>query len=355
MMPGARSDHPAHIKVIGVGGAGGNAVNRMIDAGVRGVEFVVVNTDTQVLELSDAEARIQIGANTTDGLGTGGDAEKGLQAADESREELAQSIAQPDMVFITAGMGGGTGTGAAPIVADIAKQSGALTVAVVTKPFSFEGPHRRAVADEGIEALRSAVDTLITIPNDKLIDMADKNTPLLDAFRTSDDVLRQGVQGISDLIAMPGHINLDFNDVRTVMADAGSALMGIGSGAGEHRSSDAAKAAIASPLLEESIEGAKKVLINITGNYNLTLSEVEEAVGIVKDAADAAEANIFWGLVFDNQLEEEVRVTVVATGFERRRDTSQPAITFSQRSQQLNAAADSDVEMIPPFLRARSS
>ena len=268
----------AVIKVIGVGGGGNNAVNRMIEHGVQGVEFITVNTDAQALNLSQAETRMQIGGKLTRGLGAGAQPEIGKKAAEESRDQIEEVLAGADMVFVTAGMGGGTGTGAAPVIAQIAKEVGALTVGVVTRPFTFEGPKRSKHAVAGIEAFKEAVDTLIVIPNDRLLQIVDKNTPMLEAFKEADNVLRQGVQGISDLIAVPGLINLDFADVKTIMSNRGSALMGIGSASGENRAADAAKKAISSPLLEASIDGAKGVLMNITGASNLSLFEVQETV-----------------------------------------------------------------------------
>jgi cell division protein FtsZ len=308
------SDQFAQIKVIGVGGGGSNAVNRMISAGLRGVEFVAINTDGQALFLSDSEQKIQIGEKLTKGLGAGADPEIGLRAAEESREEIKQILKGADMVFITAGMGGGTGTGATPVVAEIAKELGALTVGVVTKPFTFEGRKRLAQAETGIKNLREKVDTLITIPNDRLLQVVEKKTSITEAFRVADDVLRQGVQGISDLIAVPGLINLDFADVKTIMVGTGSALMGIGVGNGENRAAVAAEAAISSPLLETSIEGAHGVLLNITGGSTLSLFEVNEAAEIIAKSADP-EANIIFGAVIDDELDDEVRVTVIATGF----------------------------------------
>jgi len=304
----------AVIKVVGVGGAGNNAVNRMINAGLRGVEFITINTDAQALSVSLANNRLQIGAKLTKGLGAGGNPEIGEKAAEESREEITEAIKGADMVFVTAGMGGGTGTGAAPIVAEIAKELGALTVGVVTKPFTFEGRRRAQQAEVGIENLRSKVDTLITIPNDKLLQVVDKHTSIVEAFRVADDVLRQGVQGISDLIAVPGLINLDFADVKTVMKDTGSALMGIGTASGENRATEAARMAISSPLLETSIEGARGVLLNITGGTTLGLFEINEAAEIIAQAVDP-EANIIFGAVIDETLNDEVRITVIATGF----------------------------------------
>jgi cell division protein FtsZ len=304
----------AKIKVIGVGGGGNNAVNRMIAAGLRGVEFISVNTDAQALSGALAPVKLQIGGKLTKGLGAGADPEVGTRAAEESREEIADTLRGADMVFVTAGMGGGTGTGAAPIVAEIAKQLGALTVGVVTRPFTFEGRKRQLQAEKGIQALKAAVDTLITIPNDRLLQVVDKKTSIIDAFRQADDVLRQGVQGISDLIAVPGLINLDFADVRTIMAETGSALMGIGTARGENRAAEAARIAINSPLLETSIEGAKGVLLNITGGPDLGLLEVNEAAEIISQAADP-EANIIFGAVIDESITDEIRVTVIATGF----------------------------------------
>lgn len=310
-------DRFAAIKVIGVGGGGNNAVNRMIAAGLNGVEFISVNTDAQALMHSQAPVRIQIGEKLTKGLGAGANPEIGEKAAQESREEIIKALRGADMVFVTAGMGGGTGTGAAPIVAECAKEVGALTVGVVTKPFSFEGRRRQGQAELGTSKLKEKVDTLITIPNDRLLQVADKRTSMIDAFRIADDVLRQGVQGISDLIAVPGLINLDFADVKTIMTDTGSALMGIGYGSGDNRAVTAAEAAIKSPLLETSIEGAKGVLLNITGGSSLGLLEVNEAAAIISDAVDP-QANIIFGAVIDETFQDEVRVTVIATGFDGR-------------------------------------
>lgn len=305
----------ASIKVIGVGGGGNNAVNRMIAAGLQGVEFVSINTDAQALVHAQAPIRIQIGEKLTKGLGAGANPEVGEKAAQESREEITKALRGADMVFVTAGMGGGTGTGAAPVVAECAKEIGALTVGVVTKPFSFEGRRRQIQAERGIAQLKEKVDTLITIPNDRLMQVVDKRTPIMEAFRIADDVLRQGVQGISDLIAVPGLINLDFADVKTIMMETGSALMGIGIGSGDNRAVAAAEAAIKSPLLETSIDGAKGVLLNITGGTSLGLFEVNEAAEIIAQAADP-EANIIFGSVIDESFEDEVRVTVIATGFD---------------------------------------
>ncbi|MDO4539522.1 MAG: cell division protein FtsZ [Syntrophomonadaceae bacterium] len=315
----------AVIKVIGVGGGGSNAINRMIEAGLRGVEFIAVNTDAQALYHSKAEKKIQIGEKLTKGLGAGADPEIGQRAAEESADEIAKALAESDMVFVTAGMGGGTGTGAAPIIARIARDQGALTVGVVTRPFSFEGRRRTQQAENGIMALRSDVDSLITIPNDRLLQVVEKNTAFEDAFRIADDILRQGVQGISDLIAVPGVINCDFADVQTVMKNTGSALMGIGRARGENRASDAARMAVSSPLLETTIDGAKGVLLSISGGSDLTLFEINDAAQIIHESADI-EANIIFGANIDNELGDEVRVTVIATGFEVPMPAGRPEI-----------------------------
>lgn len=307
-------DALAVIKVIGVGGGGNNAVNRMIEHGVQGVEFIAVNTDAQALNLSTAEVKLQIGGKLTRGLGAGANPEVGKKAAEESKEQLEEALRGADMVFVTAGMGGGTGTGAAPVIAQIAKDLGALTVGVVTRPFTFEGRKRQTQAIGGITAMKESVDTLIVIPNDKLLEIVDKNTPMLEAFREADNVLRQGVQGISDLIAVPGLINLDFADVKTIMSNKGSALMGIGMSTGENRAAEAAKKAISSPLLETSIDGAKGVLMNITGGSNLSLFEVQEAADIVASASDE-DVNMIFGSVINDNLKDEIIVTVIATGF----------------------------------------
>lgn len=304
----------ASLKVVGVGGGGSNAVNRMIAASLRGVDFIAMNTDAQALAQSHATTKIQLGERLTKGLGAGGNPEIGLKAAEESRDRITQVLKGADMVFVTAGMGGGTGTGAAPIVAECAKEAGALTVGVVTRPFGFEGRRRANQAERGLAELRAKVDTLITIPNDRLLAVVDKKTPILEAFRVADDVLRQGVQGISDLIAVPGLINLDFADVKAIMLDTGTALMGIGVAAGESRCVDAAKEAIASPLLETTIDGAKGVLLNITGGVDMGLFEVTDAAAIVAEACDA-DANIIFGAVIDERMQDQVRVTVIATGF----------------------------------------
>ena len=331
----------ANIKVIGVGGGGNNAVNRMVDNQIKGVQFIAVNTENQVLELSKADVTIQIGEKVTKGLGAGANPQVGEEAAQESREEIIKALEGADMVFVTAGMGGGTGTGAAPIVAECAKEVGALTVGVVTKPFAFEGKRRRAAAEKGIEFLTQKVDTIIVIPNDKLLQVVDKKCTITDAFSKADDVLRQGIKGISDLIQIPGLINLDFADVKTIMTEQGEALMGIGVGEGENRAADAAKMAINSPLLETSIDGAKGILLNISGSANLSLFEINEAAEIISDAADP-DANIIFGSVIDESLGGKVQITVVATGFNssaksvpefgKTTTTSRPASTTNSNS-----------------------
>ena len=320
------SENFALIRVIGVGGGGSNAVNRMIRAEMMGVEFIACNTDAQALLQSDAPHKIRIGDKITRGLGAGGDSSIGQRAAEEDSEKIAQALDDSDMVFITAGLGGGTGSGAAPIVAQMAKEAGALTIGVVTKPFTFEGAKRKLVAEKAAEELKAQVDTLITIPNDRLKDVVQKNTSIIDAFRVVDDVLRQGVQGISDIITMPGLINLDFADVRAIMKDAGSALMGIGRATGENRAVEAARMAIASPLLEVNIQGAQGILFNITGSSSLSLFEVTEAAEEIRAAADP-EANIIFGTSFNERLGDEVMITVIATGFDgtRRQEPRQAA------------------------------
>lgn len=307
---------PARIKVIGVGGGGGNAVNRMIQAGIKGVEFLVANTDLQAMRTSLAPVKLQIGGKLTKGLGAGANPEVGKQAALEDTDRILEALSGADMIFITTGMGGGTGTGAAPIIASLAAELGSLTVAVVTKPFGFEGKRRRVQAEQGIRSLRDTVDTLITIPNERLLNFVERGTSLGDAFKIADDILRQAVQGISDLITVPGEINLDFADVKTIMHGMGMALMGTGVSSGDHRAVEAAQRAISSPLLEEaSIEGAKGVLINITGGADMTLFEVHEAASVIQEAADE-EANIIFGTVIDPRMKDEVKVTVIATGFD---------------------------------------
>jgi cell division protein FtsZ len=358
------SSYLAVIKVVGVGGGGTNAVNRMVDAGLRGVEFIAANTDAQALAMCDADIKLNIGHNLTKGLGAGANPEVGQGAAAESRDDIKEALKGADMVFVTAGEGGGTGTGAAPIIAEIAKQEiGALTVGVVTRPFEFEGQQRSRFAAEGIERLREQVDTLIVIPNEKLLGVVERRTSILDAFKEADNVLRQGVQGITDLITIPGLINLDFADVRAIMTDAGSALMGIGQSSGETRAVDAAKAAISSPLLEESVEGATGILLNLTGGRDLGLFEVNEAAEIIAAAADD-DANIIFGAVIDEDLGDDVRVTVIATGFDQARrperaaarSSSRPStrrdrdVSFDDRQRSSLEISDDEID-IPPFLR----
>jgi cell division protein FtsZ len=351
----------AVIKVVGVGGGGTNAVNRMVDAGLRGVEFVACNTDAQALAMCDADIKLNIGHELTKGLGAGANPEVGYGAAAESRDDIKEALKGADMVFVTAGEGGGTGTGAAPVIAEIAKtEIGALTVGVVTRPFAFEGTQRARQADDGIQRLRENVDTLIVIPNEKLLAIIERRTTVLEAFREADNVLRQGVQGITDLITIPGLINLDFADVRTIMHDAGSALMGIGSASGENRCAEAAKAAISSPLLEESIDGATGILLNITGGRDLGLFEVHDAAEVVHHAADG-DANIIFGAVIDEDMSDEVRVTVIGTGFDQRysrgrsgRDerSERPDRRPRMDERQLSTLEISDEEIdVPPFLR----
>ncbi|MEB3209845.1 MAG: cell division protein FtsZ [Leptolyngbyaceae bacterium] len=359
------SDSVAKIKVIGVGGGGCNAVNRMIAGQVAGVEFWAVNTDAQALDNSAADNCLQVGQKLTRGLGAGGNPAIGQKAAEESRDEIATALEGADLVFITAGMGGGTGTGGAPVVAEVAKEVGALTVGVMTRPFTFEGRRRMNQADEGIEALQSRVDTLIVIPNDKLLSVISEQTPVQEAFRVADDILRQGVQGISDIITIPGLVNVDFADVRAVMADAGSALMGIGVGSGKSRAREAAVAAISSPLLESSIDGAQGVVFNITGSSDLTLHEVNAAAEIIYEAVDP-NANIIFGAVIDERLQGEVNITVIATGFtmEVAHAVTSSAVKRSVSGDhkfQSSKRSDSPVEMepkapgldIPEFLQRR--
>ena len=317
------NDHLAVIKVVGVGGGGTNAVNRMVEAGVKGVEFIAVNTDRQALLMSDADRTVHIGEELTRGLGAGANPEIGCQAAEESRAEIREALAGADMVFVTAGEGGGTGTGAAPVVAEIAMEEiGALTVGIVTKPFGFEGRKRMSQAEEGIALLAQKVDTLIVIPNDRLLQVIEKRTSMLDAFRIADDILRQGTQGITDLITIPGLINLDFADVRSIMKDSGSAMMGIGIASGENRAADAATQAISSKLLESSIVGADRILFSITGSSEMGLAEISEASDIINSAADE-NANIIFGTVIDDSMEDQIRVTVIATGFDGTEKQSQ--------------------------------
>lgn len=349
----------ANIKVVGVGGGGGNAVNRMIKAGLKGIEFIAVNTDAQALYHSEAATKINIGKATTRGLGAGSNPDLGRQAAEESIDEIKDSLEGTDMVFITCGLGGGTGTGGAPVIASAAKEMGILTVAVVTKPFSFEGQRRKTQGDEGLENLKSKVDTLITIPNDRILSIIDKKTPLNDAFAVVDDVLRQGVQGIADLITVHGMINVDFADVKAVMENAGSALMGIGYGTGESRASEAAKAAIESPLLELSINGAKGVLFNVTGGNDLSMFEVDEAAKVITEAADP-EANIIFGAVINDSYTGEIKLTVVATGFDYKQDPTSIVRPTSVFRPQTKSSIDdlpikqTDNELdIPAFIRQK--
>jgi cell division protein FtsZ len=343
----------AAIKVLGIGGGGTNAVNRMVDAGVSGVEFIAVNTDAQALLMADADVKIQIGSNATRGLGAGADPAVGLGAAQESRDELKEALKGADMVFVTAGEGGGTGTGGAPVVAELGQELGALTVGVVTRPFGFEGRKRADQAERGIDELRDRVDTLIVIENDRLLQVVEKRTSIVEAFQMADDILRQGVQGITDLITVPGLVNLDFADVRTIMRDAGSALMGIGAASGENRAAEAARAAVSSPLLEASIEGATGILLNVTGGSAIGLFEVNEAAEVVTGAADQ-NANVIFGAVIDDSLEDEVKVTVIATGFgtarrRRRREALEPA--GAPRVDTGGFDMPRDVLDVPPFLR----
>ncbi len=318
-------DGTATIKVIGVGGAGNNAVNRMIEAGIKGVDFIAVNTDRQALQTSKAGTKIQIGEKITRGLGAGANPDIGAQSAEESKAEIAEVLRGADMVFVTSGMGGGTGTGAAPIVAATAKEMGILTIGVVTKPFTFEGKKRLSQAERGIENLKGRVDTLVVIPNDKLLQIIDRKTSIIEAFKMADDILRQGVQGISDLIAIPGLVNLDFADVKTIMLNQGMAHMGVGRASGENRAEDAAKEAIQSPLLETSIEGAKGVIINITGGDDLGLHEVNTAAELVQRSVDP-EANIIFGTVTDTTMQDEIQITVIATGFEKDVTINPPSV-----------------------------
>jgi cell division protein FtsZ len=345
----------AMIKVAGVGGGGTNAVNRMVDAGLSGVEFIAVNTDAQALLMADADVKIQIGAHATRGLGAGADPEIGFAAAQESRDELKEALKGADMVFITAGEGGGTGTGGAPIVAELGQEIGALTVGVVTRPFAFEGRKRADQAERGIDQLRDRVDTLIVIENDRLLQVVERQTSVVDAFRMADDILRQGVQGITDLITEPGLVNLDFADVRTIMRDAGSALMGIGSASGENRAAEAARTAVSSPLLEASIEGATGILLNVTGGSDIGLFEVNEAAEVVTGAADQ-NANVIFGAVIDDSVGDEVRVTVIATGFggqarRRRRREAEHAAPIPAAAATEGFEVSHEVLDVPSFLR----
>ncbi len=345
-MFGLEMDQLAKIKVIGVGGGGNNAVNRMIESGVKGVDFIVANTDLQVLNNSKAETKIQLGEKLTNGLGAGANPKVGKDAAMESKEEIEKALAGADMVFVTCGLGGGTGTGAAPVIASIAKEIGALTVGIVTKPFSFEGKRRMEQASSGLDELKGHVDTLIVIPNDRLIEIIDKTVPLLESFREVDNVLRRGVQSISDLIAVSGLINLDFADVKAVMESRGNALIGIGIGAGEGRAEEAAKQAVSSPLLETSMNGATDAIINVTGGSSLSLFEVREAVEVIR-AESNTDINTIFGAVINEQLNDEVIVTVIATGFE---DNADPLYNYSEDEIQVDETETDEVD-IPTFLR----
>ena len=368
-MAGIPQNYLAVIKVVGVGGGGVNAINRMIDAGLKGVEFIAVNTDAQALLMSDADVKLAIGREITRGLGAGSDPEVGRQAAQEAHADLAEALAGADMVFITAGEGGGTGTGAAPVIAEIAKSGGALTIGVVTRPFTFEGRRRSVQAEEGIAALRAKVDTQIVIPNDRLLTVADEKTSMLNAFNMADEILLQGVQGITDLITTPGLINTDFADVRMIMSDAGSALMGIGYGSGEGRGLIAARAAISSPLLESSIEGARGILLNISGGSDLGILEVNDAAEVIHSVAHP-DANIIFGAVIDDAMGDEVRVTVIAAGFDRYEDrgkdapakaagsdegpkakSRETADIFGEDDDDLGLGDDDDDFDVPSFLR----
>ncbi len=362
-MPNFSGDHLAVIKVVGVGGAGTNAVNRMVETGVRGVEFIAVNTDHQALLLSDADKTIHIGEELTKGLGAGANPEVGCQAAEESRAEIREALAEADMVFVTAGEGGGTGTGAAPIVAEIAREEiGALTVGIVTKPFGFEGRVRCNQAEQGVELLSGKVDTLIVIPNDRLLEIVDKKTSMMDAFRIADDTLRQGIQGVTDLITVPGLINLDFADIRTVMKDAGTAMMGIGLASGENRALEAAQQATNSNLLEASIQGASRVLFSIAGGPDLTLTEVSDAARTIELCADE-NANIIYGQIIDENMKDAVRITVIATGFNG--TPAQQSMTFGSRipqpdsvmasEQTYSAVSSSQIQAAPTTFSVQSN
>ena len=343
------SDHLAVIKVVGVGGGGTNAVNRMVEAGVKGVEFIAINTDRQALLMSDADRTVHIGEELTRGLGAGANPEIGAQAAEESRADIRDALAGADMVFVTAGEGGGTGTGAAPVVAEIAMEEiGALTVGVVTKPFGFEGRKRMNQTEEGVALLAQKVDTLIVVPNDRLLQVIEKRTSMLDAFRIADDILRQGTQGITDLITIPGLINLDFADVRAIMKDAGSAMMGIGIASGENRAADAAKEAISSKLLESSIVGADRILYSITGGSDMSLQEIDEASQIINSAADE-DANIIFGTVIDESMGDQIRVTVIATGFDGTEQQASMDFNAKPSVSQSFAASAAEDSLTPAF------
>ena len=352
-MASGKTTSAAVIRVIGVGGAGCNAVDRMIEAGLQGVHFIAANTDTQALNRASATEKLQLGPGVSSGLGAGGNPEVGARATEESRQELKTALEGADMVFITAGMGGGTGTGGAPIVAEVSREMGALTVAVVTKPFAFERGRRQSIAEEGLDNLRTKVDTLVTVPNDRLLGVVQKKVTLLEAFRLADEVLREGVQGISDLITVPGMINLDFADVKAIMQDAGPALMGIGTGRGETRAVDAAQAAISSPLLDTTIDGATRILFNVSGGSDLSLAEIEDAAQVVRAASDSPDTNVLFGVVVSDEPEEEVRITVLATGFDRSRRPGRVAEAVEAALPTVNSMPDRDLE-VPTFLRGRS-
>ncbi len=364
----ANVEEYAKIRVVGAGGGGSNAVDRMIEAGLMGVEYIAINTDAQVLELSAADEKLQIGENITGGLGTGGNPDIGRQAAEESRQDLLMALDQSDMVFITCGMGGGTGTGASPLIAEISRELGALTVGVVTKPFAVEGHRRTQIAEEGLKRLKEQVDTLIVIPNDRLLQLTDEDLTLQDAFALADTILHHGVRGISEVIVIPGLINLDFADVRAVMKDTGTAMMGIGEASGENRAAEAAQQAIASPLLETDIQGAQAILLNVTGGPDLSLNEVHQAAQIVQEAAagDGGQADLTLGAVIDEQMEGQIRLTVLATGFDQPRpvrprrqvataEEQEPGATPSRESpfqEELPTYDEDDID-IPAFLRRR--
>ncbi len=346
----ANVESPAQIKVLGVGGGGTNAVNRMIEQGIQGVEFVAINTDAQALMLSNAPQRLRIGDKLTKGLGSGGQPERGEKAAQESMEEIKGLVKGADMVFVTCGMGGGTGTGAAPVIAQIAKDTGALTIGVITKPFGFEGSRRRRVADDGIKRLKESVDTLIVIPNDRLLQVVDKKASLQQAFRVADDILRQGIQGISELITIPGLINLDFADVRSIMCEGGSALMAIGQANGDNRAQTSAEQAIHSSLLDVSIDGAQGILFNVTGGADLSLYEVNEAAEIIRRTADP-DANIIFGAVVDPNMKDGIRITVIATGFDGIREQTIPVGEEGKTLEFPKRTFDREDLDIPAFLR----
>ena len=342
--------NPAKIKVIGLGGGGSNAITRMVREEIQGVEFIAMNTDAQALAITEAPVRLQLGEKLTKGLGVGGDHALGQKAAEESRDELREIVSGADMVFITIGMGGGTGTGAAPVIAEIAKQSGALTIAVVTKPFSFEGAHRCRVANEGVTRLLGKVDTLIIIPNDRLLDLCDQKTGVDSAFKLADDVLRHGVQAIAEVITTPGLINLDFADVKAIMRDAGPAWMSMGKGSGQNRAIEAAKEALASPLLDVSINGSKSVLFNVVGGSSLTLFEVNEAADIIRQAVDP-EANIIFGVAHDPDMDNEVRITLIATGFIAKLGLTGAGQDEDEVTQLLRGLKSEEELDVPSFLR----